>query len=172
VSEVTIMRFSILISLAFFSVALGCGDTTPSTTTAGTGGSGTGGSGGSSTGSSSTGGSTGGSSTGGSSAGGSSTGGSSTGGSSTGGSSTGGSSTGGSGGSGPCMPKTTDASKIGTDCAASMMCPKGYECWEFDGFAVQYYCAILCEDTCECPEVTTCTMMSDKGKIWKECVPQ
>jgi hypothetical protein len=157
------MRFFLRLSLAFFTAALGCGDSTHSTTAAGGSGTSAAGAGGTSAG---------GASTGGTSAGGASTGGSNSGGS-TGGSNTGGSNTGGgTGGTSTCMPKTTDASKIGADCSgASVTCPAGYECWEFAGFALQHYCAILCEDTCECPSGTTCIMKSDKAKSWKECSP-
>jgi hypothetical protein len=173
------MRFSFLSALTavtlFAAAGPGCGGTGSATSTTGTGGDGSGGtatSGGTDTGGTA-GATTGGSNTGGANTGG--TGGSNTGG--TGGSNTGGTggaSTGGSGGTstgtGTCMPKTIDASKIGAGCAGSMTCPMGYDCWEFDGFAVQFYCAVLCEDTCECPGATTCMMRSDKGKSWKECV--
>lgn len=73
------------------------------------------------------------------------------------------------GGSGPCTPVTEDASKIGTPCDNGGPCPMGYTCQEFAGIAVSYYCAILCQDDCECPTGSTCVPKSDKVSNWTEC---
>ncbi len=157
-----------MLGLTFMTVlAAGCsGADQNSSSNGGAGGSGTtttktGGAGGS-TGGANTGGSTGGANTGGA------TGGASTGGS-TGGASTGGS-TGGKGGAGGCQLLTEDASKIGASCENGVTCPTGYTCHEFNGIAVTHSCAILCDQDCQCPQGTLCTMRSDKAGSWKECV--
>lgn len=97
-----------------------------------------------------------------------STGGANTGGS-MGGTNTGGS-TGGTGGAGGCQLLTEDASKIGASCENGVACPTGYTCHEFNGIAVTHTCAILCDQDCQCPQGTLCTMRSDKATSWKECV--
>ena len=94
----------------------------------------------------------------------------STGGANTGGS-MGGTNTGGStGGAGGCQLLTEDASKIGASCENGVACPTGYTCHEFNGIAVTHTCAILCDQDCQCPQGTLCTMRSDKATSWKECV--
>lgn len=78
---------------------------------------------------------------------------------------------GGSGGEGPCSPKATGIDAIGQSCLSDGDCPAGYTCWTLNGFVVQQVCAILCEQDCQCPASTTCTMKSDKAGSWTECSP-
>lgn len=83
----------------------------------------------------------------------------------------GGTGQGGSGGGEDCTPKALDASATGQSCMLDTDCPAGYTCWTVNGFIVQTVCAILCADTCECPDGTACKLQSDKAGSWNQCVP-
>lgn len=82
----------------------------------------------------------------------------------------GGAGDGGAGG-GTCEPLTDDPSQIGAICGnKGPDCGPGYTCWGVSGVVFQEYCAILCEQDCECPAGTSCQPMSDKSMTWTECV--
>ena len=75
-------------------------------------------------------------------------------------------------GDGDCMPPTEDPSAIGHMCdPVTLPCPDGYVCGENHGIVLTYACRIECTEDCECPESTTCQMMSDKSAMWMECRP-
>jgi hypothetical protein len=76
---------------------------------------------------------------------------------------------GGTNDAGMCMPRPTDLSALGADCA-STACPTGFTCQGYSGVVFQESCAILCEvGGCPCPSGTRCDPVSDKGASWHEC---